>query len=311
MELSRFRGSRKVRFLALGGGIVCALGAGAAYATVPSGDGVIRGCYDEHTGHLRVLDERSEGRRGDACRRGEQPISWNQTGPVGPSGPIGPQGLPGAAGTNGRDGLPGAAGAPGAAGPMGLPGLAGPMGPMGLQGPAGPPGPAGASGGGGGSSDPEPQFDAFLRVDGIAGESTDAQHAGEIDVSGFGFGVTNSGSFSVGGGGGAGKANLSDLSINKKVDKASPELFLASASGEHIAKATLTVRRKGSTANLYVIVLNDVLVSGLQTGAKDAITETVTINFTKIEISYTPVKEDGTSGPPVKTGWDVKQNKKV
>ena len=48
-----------------------------------------------------------------------------------------------------------------------------------------------------------------------------------------------------GGGGGAGKAEFQDFSFAMPVSKASPKLFLACASGQHLAEATLTVRKAG------------------------------------------------------------------
>jgi type VI secretion system secreted protein Hcp len=35
-------------------------------------------------------------------------------------------------------------------------------------------------------------FDAFLKLEGIKGESTDAKHKGEIDIESFGWGAQQS-----------------------------------------------------------------------------------------------------------------------
>ena len=40
-------------------------------------------------------------------------------------------------------------------------------------------------------------FDAFLKLDGIEGESNDKTHKGEIEISSYSWGVANSGSFSA------------------------------------------------------------------------------------------------------------------
>ena len=78
----------------------------------------------------------------------------------------------------------------------------------------------------------------FLKLDGIEGESRDARHAKEIDVTSWSLGVTNAGSGhgggGGGGGGGAGRATFTDLSVSKLVDRASPALMLAVASGRHV-----------------------------------------------------------------------------
>src|SRR5688572_31703919 len=87
--------------------------------------------------------------------------------------------------------------------------------------------------------------DVFLKLGDIKGESKDSKHPGEIDVLSWSWGVAQTGTMSVGGGGGAGKASFSDLSFMHGVDKASPVLMKACATGEHIKEATLTARKAG------------------------------------------------------------------
>jgi type VI secretion system secreted protein Hcp len=155
----------------------------------------------------------------------------------------------------------------------------------------------------------------FLKIDGIDGESQDASHANEIDVLSFSFGVTQTISDPSGGGGGAGKATFADISFSKRLDKASPKLYEACASGKHIAQAILTLRRDGEKGvEYYKVTLSDVLVSSISTGgsAGDAVpTETLSLNYTRIEWEYTPQKDDGSTGGSVKSGWDLSTNTKT
>ena len=88
-------------------------------------------------------------------------------------------------------------------------------------------------------------FDIFLKIDGIKGESSDAQHREEIEPASFSWGVSQQGSTSVGGGAGAGKASFQDLHVVMNVSRASPQLFLACAEGRHIKTAVLTCRKAG------------------------------------------------------------------
>ena len=89
--------------------------------------------------------------------------------------------------------------------------------------------------------------DMFLKLDGIDGESVDDSHAKEIDILAWSWGMSQSGTFHSGAGGGAGKANFQDISITKYVDKASATLMTKIATGDHVAKARLTVRKAGKT----------------------------------------------------------------
>src|SRR5260370_38577759 len=85
--------------------------------------------------------------------------------------------------------------------------------------------------------------DYFLKLDGIPGESTDSKHKNEIDIESWSWGQANSGSHAYGGGGGAGKVSMHDFSFTMRINKASPKLFLACATGQHIKGAILTCRK--------------------------------------------------------------------
>jgi type VI secretion system secreted protein Hcp len=105
-------------------------------------------------------------------------------------------------------------------------------------------------------------FDAFLKLDGIKGESADAKHKGEIDIASFSWGMSQTGVSATGGGGGAGKVKVHDISFVKKTDAASPLLFLNCANGAHIKEANFVVRKAGGEQLEYLkIKLTDVLVS--------------------------------------------------
>jgi len=159
--------------------------------------------------------------------------------------------------------------------------------------------------------------DMFLKIDSIDGESADAKHKGEIDVESFSWGLSNSGSAAHGSGGGAGKASFQDFSFTTPVTKASPQLFLACASGQHIASALLTVRKAGrDQQEFYKVTMSDILVSSYKqdgTAGADATvpTDSVSLNFAKVEVEYRPQNADGALGVAVKAGWDVKANTKV
>jgi type VI secretion system secreted protein Hcp len=180
-------------------------------------------------------------------------------------------------------------------------------------------------------------FDAFLKLDGIKGESADAKHKGEIDIMSFSWGMSQTGVSATGGGGGAGKVHVHDFTITKKTDAASPLLFLNCANGTHIKEANFVVRKAGGTQLEYLkIKLTDVLVSSYKPGSEAILIglllpavstantkvvdkssdeipfEQVSLNFAKIEYSYQAQGADGKAqGGPILAGWDVKGNQKV
>lgn len=131
--------------------------------------------------------------------------------------------------------------------------------------------------------------DFLLKIDTITGESKRGD--GMIDIESFSWGVSNSGSMHSQGGGGAGKASFSDISFSKHVDKSSPALALASATGKHIPKAVLTLRKAGGDQkDYYIVTLEDVLVSSYQasgSGGMDVLPmDSFALNFAKIKWEY-------------------------
>lgn len=156
--------------------------------------------------------------------------------------------------------------------------------------------------------------DYFLKLEGVEGESQDHKHKGEIDLESWSWGETQAGTHSGGGGGGAGKVSMQDFHFVMKVNKASPKLLLACASGEHIKKAVLTCRKAGKEAQEFLkMTLTDLLVSSFQTGGSghgDIVpTDQISLNYSKIEYEYKAQKPDGSLDGPVKAGWDLKSNK--
>jgi len=154
--------------------------------------------------------------------------------------------------------------------------------------------------------------DYFLKIDGIPGESTDAKHKDEIDLVGWSWGEANSGKHDSGGGGGAGKVQMQDFTFSMRINKASPKLFLACASGLHIKEALLTCRKAGKDQQEYLkIKFSDLLISTYQTGGstgQEVPVEQISFNFSKIEQSYAPQNEKGGLGSPVVHNWSVKTN---
>lgn len=159
------------------------------------------------------------------------------------------------------------------------------------------------------------QVDYFLKITGIEGESTDDKHKNEIDVESWSWGETNAGSHSMGRGGGAGKVSMQDFSFTMRVNKSTPKLMLACATGQHVPEAVLSARKAGGDQQEYLTIkFSDLLVSSYQTGgsAGDIVpVDTISLNFSKIEYEYKPQKPDGTMDSPVKVGYDLKANKKV
>jgi|SoimicmetaTmtLAA_FD_contig_41_2943207_length_971_multi_3_in_0_out_0_2 type VI secretion system secreted protein Hcp len=158
--------------------------------------------------------------------------------------------------------------------------------------------------------------DMFIKIGDIKGESHDDKHKDEIDILSWSWGVAQTGTFASGGGGGAGKASFHDLSFQHHVDKSSPVLAQACATGTHIKEAQLTVRKAGKgQQEYYIIKMNDILVSSVQSSGSESTAslpmESVSLNFAKIHFDYKPQKLDGTLEAAVTFKYDLKANKQL
>ncbi|NVN91631.1 MAG: type VI secretion system tube protein Hcp [Desulfuromonadales bacterium] len=160
-------------------------------------------------------------------------------------------------------------------------------------------------------------FDAFLKIDGIPGESTDDKHKDWIEVMSYSWGAHQPTSASASSSGGASheRANFQDFSIMKVLDKATPKLALACAGGDHIKTVTLELCRAGTDKVKYMeYKLSNCIISSITNGGGGGgeISESLSFNYGKIEWTYVQQKRaDGSGGGNVPAGWDLQLNKKV
>jgi type VI secretion system secreted protein Hcp len=159
-------------------------------------------------------------------------------------------------------------------------------------------------------------FDAFLKIDGIPGESTDAKHKDWIEVTSFNQKMEQPASATASsvGGATAERVNFGTFDIVHLMDKASAKIYEACASGKHIKEVTLELCRAGGDQMKYVeIKLEQVIISSVATGGASGEgfpSETISFSYGKIKWIYTQQKRtDGTGGGNVSAGWDLTTNK--
>lgn len=155
--------------------------------------------------------------------------------------------------------------------------------------------------------------DIFAKIGDIKGESLDSKHKEEVEVLSWSWGVNQTGTISTSGGAGAGKAAFSDFNFTHQIDKASPLLLKACATGQHIKDATITVRKAGKGQQEFLIIkMNDVLITAVSmSGAGDSSSnaEHVALQFAKVDLEYKPQKPDGSLDAGIHFKYDIKANK--
>jgi type VI secretion system secreted protein Hcp len=161
-------------------------------------------------------------------------------------------------------------------------------------------------------------FDAFIKIDGIEGESSDDKHSGWIEATSYSCGLSQavSSTASSSGGASAERATFQDFIFNKHVDKASPLLALACADGTHINTITVELCRAGTEKVKFMeYKLSNCIISSISNGGgggADFPSESLAVNFGKINWAYTVQKrEGGGASGNVASGWDLQKNSKM
>jgi len=156
--------------------------------------------------------------------------------------------------------------------------------------------------------------DIFAKLGDIKGESLDDKHKDEIEILSWSWGVSNTASAGglKGVGIGAGRPTFHDLSFTHKIDKASPVLMQACATGVHLKEATITHRKAGKGQQEFLIFkMNDVIVTGVSDSdsAEGDGVENVSLTFAKVAVEYRPQKADGSLDASVFFKYDLKAQK--
>jgi type VI secretion system secreted protein Hcp len=148
-------------------------------------------------------------------------------------------------------------------------------------------------------------FEAFLKIPGVQGESTDKAFKGQIELHSFSLGAEASGERASSGG--AGRVAFADIHCTKVYDKTSPELMLACATGKHFDEATITCGKiRGRQWPYIVITLKDVVVSSYNMGGRSKgklpIMDDFSLNFSSIHKQYKEQTEKSAAASPVHAG---------
>lgn len=153
----------------------------------------------------------------------------------------------------------------------------------------------------------------YMKFGKIDGEATHDKHQKWIDIGSLQFGVgrgisTPSGSTANRE---ASEPSISEVVVTKQLDKASSKLFTESCTGDAGAEVQIHLVSTGSPGNTYVeYKLYNALISGysLSSGG-DRPSESISINFTKIEYKHTPYDEKNEPGTPVTVSYDLATTK--
>ncbi|MGB9109237.1 MAG: type VI secretion system tube protein Hcp [Telluria sp.] len=158
--------------------------------------------------------------------------------------------------------------------------------------------------------------DYYLQLEGIKGESADSMHVAWIECTSIDWSIDQpkSATSSTSGGHTAERAELSEISIGKLIDLASPVLAQACAWGRTIPKAKLEMLRadgNGVPIKYFEVELDNVLIVHISPSFAigELPNESVHLKFSKVKWKYTQQKIGGGSGGNTAGGWNLATNR--
>ncbi len=127
---------------------------------------------------------------------------------------------------------------------------------------------------------------------------------GTIPVMSVEWSVANPSAMSTGGGAGSGTASFSTVRIQKRVDAASPQLFLNAAQGARLEEVTLHFMDDGKRLEVQTILLRNVVVTSVQQSTDGGVlTEVVELAFGEIRMTVLDGRQS------FEASWNVRENR--
>ncbi|MFC0206668.1 Hcp family type VI secretion system effector [Novosphingobium soli] len=152
----------------------------------------------------------------------------------------------------------------------------------------------------------------FLKIDSVKGSSTDSKFSEQIELQSFQWGAGLGVGSPRGGDRTTSEPSVSEITATKVLDKSSEGLFKALLKGDPIGKGTISfvAASKGESVAFATLELEDIIVSGysMSSGGQDLPSESISLNFTKFDWSFTG-RDKKQGGNPTHLIYDLTENK--
>ena len=150
--------------------------------------------------------------------------------------------------------------------------------------------------------------DYFLKIEGVDGESKDANHKNWINIESISHAMETSMSSATGAARRRGDVKISDISVVKELDKSSPKIMEAICTGKMIPSMQIHAKKNGQVYLAYE--LKNVMVTSYKTSAEgEAPKEHIQFNYEKIKMNYVQYNPRGVEQGKTEFSWDVKASR--
>jgi len=158
----------------------------------------------------------------------------------------------------------------------------------------------------------------YMKFGSITGDVTESSHTQWIELHSMQWGIGRGVSSSTGSSADreSSAPSVSEITVTKVNDAASAGLLSEALQGDGSQGASVQIdlvrTDKGKLTIYQTLMLTNVIISGFSTSSGgDRPTESLSLNFTKIAVTDTPMGADGSTGSPSTTTYDLAQAKTV
>jgi type VI secretion system secreted protein Hcp len=158
---------------------------------------------------------------------------------------------------------------------------------------------------------------AYIKFDGVDGECQDKDHKSWTDLLSFQQAITKPGGSSTGATRRRGDVILENIVCVKELDKSSPKLAEAVCNGKVFPKVEIHLTASYTDAGrvtYYAYELKNVQIVSYDIGgsgqSEQVPTETMSLNFEEIKVTYTECDSKGKKKGNVEYSWKVEEGSK-
>ncbi|ASG25156.1 MULTISPECIES: Hcp family type VI secretion system effector [Nitrospirillum] len=153
----------------------------------------------------------------------------------------------------------------------------------------------------------------YLQIDGISGDATQQNHQQWTDIKTLQWGVTRSMNTLAGATANreGSEPSVREVVLTKTSDSSSVKLFSQACSGRSGVTAKIHIVTSGNPGDTYIeFTLTNTLISSYNISASsDRPEEQIVLNFTKVEMKYTPYDSQHNPQSPIIASYDLATTK--
>ncbi len=149
----------------------------------------------------------------------------------------------------------------------------------------------------------------YFKMEGITGDATHETHKQWMDIQTMNWNVARNINTLAGASANreASEPAVSEVTLTKISDSSTTKLFQEACTGTRGVEAKIDMVTTGNPGDTYIeYVLHNALIASYTVGSSgDRPTESITLNFTAMDVSYTPTGSDNMGVSKMRASYDL------